>query len=59
MKRPALFLASDEGGKVTERVLEAIKLLTGTVTRRNWSAIEAIVWPFRDTSAAILTPSKT
>jgi hypothetical protein len=59
MKRPALLRGSEEGGKATDRVFRGCKLLTGIVTRRNWSATEAIVWPLRDTSAAIFTPSST
>ncbi len=59
MKRPSLLRASDDGGKVTDRLFDANKLLTGTVTRRNWSATDATVRPLRDTSAAIFTPSNT
>jgi hypothetical protein len=59
MNRPALLRASEEGGNVMERLLEACRLLTGMVTRRNWSSTDAIVSPLRTTSAAIFTPSNT
>jgi len=59
IKRPALLRTSEDGGKITASVLTAFKLLMGTVTRRNWSAIDAMLWPLSETSAAIFTPSNT